>query len=269
VQTYAAGFDIRLPLVVVALRAALDPTCIVEKNDFRLRELEGLPRREGVLFGTPDPGLRIRESGVSFGVDIAAGQKTGYYFDHRLTRQRARALAAGRSVLDVFSYTGSFAVNAALGGAREVVAVDASQSACRLAERNAALNDVAGRCTFAVGNAFEYLAELGRQGRRFGLICLDPPAFIKSRREHAAGLRGYRQLNGLAMRLLDSGGILISSSCSHHLLWPELLGVLMQAAEDAGRSFVILDRLTQGPDHPVLLSMPESEYLRCLVLQVV
>ena len=267
VQMYSTALDGRRDLVVAALRRILNPGCVFEKNDFRLRDLEGLPRREGALYGTPDPDLVISESGARFRVDIASGQKTGYYFDHRVTRREVRGLAEGRTTLDVFSYTGSFSVNAALGGARSVLAVDASSAAIAAARHNATLNGVADRCEFAVANAFAFLPGLTREGRKFDLVCLDPPAFIKAQREKQGGLRGYRQLNTLAMNLLSERGVLVSASCSHHLGWQDLLDVLTGAAQDAGRQFTIVNRLTQGPDHPVLLSMPESEYLRCFVLQ--
>jgi 23S rRNA (cytosine1962-C5)-methyltransferase len=268
VQTYALGLDRRQDMVVTALREVFDVASIIEKNDFRLRDPEGLPRRAGVLFGTPEPRIVISESGAKFYVDVAGGQKTGYYFDHRLTRRKVRQLSAGRKVLDVFSYTGSFAVNAALGGAESVLAVDASAAAATIATENSVLNGVADRCTFATDNAFTALTELDAQGRRFDLINLDPPAFIKAQKDKNAGMRGYRQINALAMKLLPAGGVLVSSSCSHYLFWQDMLDMLVAASQDAGRSFTILDRTTQGPDHPVLLSMPESEYLRGFILQV-
>jgi 23S rRNA (cytosine1962-C5)-methyltransferase len=268
VQTYALGLDLRQELVVEALREVFDVASIIEKNDFRLRDPEGLPRRTGILFGTPEPRTVISESGAKFYVDAAGGQKTGYYFDHRLTRRKVRQLSSGRSVLDVFSYTGSFAINSALGGAESVLAVDASAAAATIATDNSVLNGVADKCQFATDNAFTALAELDTQGRKFDLINLDPPAFIKAQKDRSAGMRGYRQVNAMAMRLLSEGGILVSSSCSHYLFWQDMLDMLVAASQDAGRSFTILDRTTQGPDHPVLLSMPESEYLRGFVLQV-
>jgi len=268
VQTYALGLDMRHNLVVAALREVFDVASIIEKNDFRLRDPEGLPRRTGVLFGAPEPRVVISESGARFYVDVAGGQKTGYYFDHRLTRRKVRQLAAGRKVLDVFSYTGSFAINAALGGAESVLAVDASAAAATIATDNSVLNGVADKCEFATDNAFTALEQLDAQGRKFDLINLDPPAFIKALKDKNAGMRGYRQINALAMKLLPAGGILVSSSCSHYLFWQDLLDMLVAAAQDAGREFTILDRATQGPDHPVLLSMPESEYLRGFILKV-
>ncbi len=267
-QTYALGLDMRHDLVVAALREVFDVASVIEKNDFRLRDPEGLPRRAGVLFGTPESRIVISESGVKFYVDAAGGQKTGYYFDHRLTRRKVRELSAGRKILDVFSYTGSFAINAALGGAESVLAVDASAAAATIATDNSVLNGVADKCQFATDNAFTALAELDAQGRKFDLINLDPPAFIKAQKDKNAGMRGYRQINALAMKLLPAGGILVSSSCSHYLFWQDMLDMLVAAAQDVGREFTILDRTTQGPDHPVQLSLPESEYLRGFILQV-
>ncbi|MEO0068847.1 MAG: class I SAM-dependent rRNA methyltransferase [candidate division WOR-3 bacterium] len=268
VQVYAAGFDRRLEMVVNALCRLFPVKSIFEKNDIKLREPEGLERRERLLYGTPEKELVISENGVRFYVDIASGQKTGYFFDHRLTRQKVRKLAKNRRVLDVFSYTGSFAINAALGGAKEVVAVDISPEACEMAKRNAILNRVEGGCRFFTADAFEFMNDLFKKGERFELVNLDPPSFIKQQRQKSSGIKGFLRINRLAMKLLSPGGILVSSSCSHYLFWQDLLDVIGSAAQELGRGFTILDRSTQGPDHPVLPRMPESEYLRCLIVQV-
>jgi len=268
-QTYALGMDLRQQQICRALTDCFPVAAIVERNDFRLREAEGLQRREGVLQGGPAARVQIEESGVRFEADILHGQKTGHYFDQRVTRRKVRRIAEGRSVLDVFCYTGGFAVNAALGGATRVEAVDSSDAACRLAVRNAELNGVEQRCRFVVAEAAEHLKRLDRDGTRFDLVCLDPPSYIRSRREREAGRRAFRRVNALAMRLLSPTGILVTSSCSHHLSWQDMFDVLCAAAQDAGRDFMLLDRSTQGPDHPVLLSMPESEYLRSVFLGVI
>ncbi len=267
IQIYAAGFENRMEMVINALVGLFDVAAVFEKNDFKLREPEGLERREGLIYGTPRKGLTISENGVRFYVDIAGGQKTGYFFDHRLTRQKVRKLSKNRKVLDVFSYTGSFAINAALGGAVEVTGVDISPAAVAMAKSNARLNGVDDICNFVVADAFDFMHELSRKGARFDLINLDPPSFIKSQKEKASGIGGYIKINTLAFKLLKPGGILVSSSCSHYLFWQDLLDVLAKAAQDAGRTFIILDRSTQGPDHPILPQMPESEYLRCLIVQ--
>lgn len=268
VQAYSAGMDCRLSEVTEILTGLFDVAAVFEKDDIQQREFEGLERRERLLYGAIEPEVVVSENGARFLVNIETGQKTGYYFDHRLTRRRVRELATGRSVLDLFCYTGSFAVNAALGRAREVIGVDSSAAACALARENARLNGVAERCEFVEADVLGYLAELERRGERFELINLDPPSFIQRKREKAAGLRRYRSVNRLAMRLLAPGGILVSSSCSHHLFWQDMLDMLIAAAADAGRSFTILERIAQGPDHPVLLAVPETEYLRGFVLRL-
>lgn len=268
VQTYAAGMEKRKDLVVKALVESFDVGSVYEKNDFRLRDAEGLERREGVLYGEPAERVIISENGARFYVDFTHGQKTGYYYDQRITRRKVRELARDRRVLDVFSYTGGFAINAALGGAREVVAVDGSVPASNIAAANGELNAVADRCRFIVEEAFGYMKQLARDREQFDLVCLDPPSFIKSQREKEGGMRGFRTINALAMRILPRDGILVTCSCSHYLFWQDMIDMLVLAAQDAGRSFVVLDRVTQGPDHPVLLAMPESEYLRCFILRV-
>lgn len=268
IQTYAAAMDLRKDLIVQALLELFHCESVYEKNDFRLREAEGLERREGVLYGKVPERVVISENGAKFYVDLARGQKTGYYFDQRVTRRKVREMVQGKSFLDVFSYTGGFAINAALGGARRVVAVDGSIPAINLAEANAELNGVSGLCRFEVAEAFKYLGTLARSGERYDVICLDPPAFIKSRKERDSGIKGFRVINALAMKALPASGTLVTCSCSHYLFWQDMIDMLAAAAQEAGRNFVVLDRITQGPDHPVLLAMPESEYLRCFVLRV-
>jgi 23S rRNA (cytosine1962-C5)-methyltransferase len=269
VQFFAAGIDERRDLVVRALVEGFGAKSVVERNDFRLRDLEGLERREATLHGDAAAGMEISENGVRFAVDTTRGQKTGHYFDQRETRRRVRTLSRVRAVLDLFCYSGGLAINAALGGAERVVGVDSSAHACGLAQANAELNGVADRCSFEVADASGFLRDSTAKGGGFDMICLDPPAFIKSKRERENGMRGYRSLNASAMKCLAPGGVLVTCSCSHHLSWQDMLDVLARAAQDSGRDFTVLDRTTQGADHPVLLAMPESEYLRCFFLRVV
>ncbi len=268
VQVYSAGFDSRLSLVVNALTKLFPVVSIFEKDDFKLREPEGLERRERLLYGALPSELIISENGVKFYVDIAKGQKTGYFFDHRLTRQKVKKLSKDRRVLDLFSYTGSFAINSVLGGAKQVIAVDSSESACEMAKRNAQLTQVEDRCEFIVADAFEFLKKLIRTGEKFDLVNLDPPGFIKAQKDKEKGIAKYLKINSLAMRVLSRGGILVSSSCSHYLFWQDLMDILLISAQETGRSFVVLDRSTQGPDHPIHPQMPETEYLRSLIVQV-
>lgn len=267
-QTFALGAELRKELICQALRELFPVKSIFEKNDIRSRELEGLPRQEGLLYGEIKERVIISENQSKFWVNIKAGQKTGYFYDHRLTRIKVRALSRGRNVLDVFSYTGGFSINAALGGAKKVIGIDNSASAIELAKENAKLNQVAEVCQFEVGDAFELLRQFVKEKRKYDLIVLDPPPFIKSLKEKKGGLKGYKEINLQAMKLLNERGILVTSSCSHYLFWQDLLNILIEAASDSKRSFKIIDRTTQGPDHPILLSMPETEYLRCFFLEI-
>ncbi|MBN2537171.1 class I SAM-dependent rRNA methyltransferase, partial [candidate division WOR-3 bacterium] len=234
VQAHSVGIDQRLELVSRALVEQLGATAVYERDDSRLREPEGLPRVERALFGEPGEAM-VSENGARFRADLRHGQKTGWFFDQRVTRRRVRALARDRSCLDVFSYSGGFAVNAALGGAKRVAAVDSSAAACSLGAANAELNKVGDRCEFRCEEAFRFLESLPGPEAGFDLVVLDPPSFIKSKREKQGGLRGFRRINAAAMRLLPEGGILVTCSCSHHLSWPEMRDMLAAAAEDAGR----------------------------------
>lgn len=266
-QTYSAGTDMRQDMIIEGMRDIMDVECVIEKNDFRLREAEHLPRREGVIYGVSSPVI-ISENGIKYAVDVKEGQKTGFYFDQRITRAKCRRLSQNKNVLDVFCYTGGFSLNAGLGGANSVLGIDASASVIKLAKDNAKINGINDICKFQVADAFVVLREFVRQRRKFDLIILDPPPFFKSQKEKTRGLRGYKDINLQAMKLLTEAGILVSSTCSHYLFWQDLLDVLSAAAQNVGRTFKIVDRTTQGPDHPVLLNMPESEYLRCFFLEV-
>jgi 23S rRNA (cytosine1962-C5)-methyltransferase len=268
IQSYSLGIERRHDIIVKALLELFKVESIVEKNDFRLRDAEGLPRRESVLYGNPKPVI-ISENGIKYKVDIYKGQKTGFYFDQRITRTKVRNLSKALEVLDVFCYTGGFALNAAFGGAKSVIGIDASQLAIELAEENSRLNKLQKLCKFICADAFNKLRELNREKLKFDLVILDPPPFFKSLKEKYRGLRGYKDINLQAMKLLKPGGILVSSTCSHHLFWQDLLDVLTAAAQDLGRNFRIIDRSTQGPDHPILLHLPESEYLRAYFLEMI
>jgi 23S rRNA (cytosine1962-C5)-methyltransferase len=267
-QTFTLGAELRKELIGQSLRELFPVQSIFEKNDFRLRDIESLPRQEGLLFGEIDEKIIIHENQTKFYVDIKTGQKTGYYFDHRLTRAKVRTLSQGKNVLDVFCYTGGFGINAALGGAKSVIGIDDSVTAIDLAKENVKLNQVEAICQFEVGDAFTLLRDYVKEKRRFDLIIIDPPPFIKSIKEKKRGFKGYKEINLQAMKLLNDGGILVTSSCSHYLFWQDLLDILTQAAQDVGRNFKIIDCATQGPDHPILLSMPETEYLRGFFLEV-
>lgn len=244
-QTFTLGAELRKELVAQVLRELFPVQSIFEKNDFRLRDIESLPRQEGLLFGEIDEKIIIHENQAKLYVNIKSGQKTGYYFDHRITRAKVRNLSQGKNVLDVFCYSGGFSINAALGGAKSVIGIDDSASAIDLAKENVKLNQVEAICQFEVGDAFNLLRDYVREKRRFDLIIVDPPPFIKSIKEKKQGFRGYKEINLQAMKLLSEGGILVTSSCSHYLFWQDLLDILTQAAQDVERHFKIIDRSTQ------------------------
>jgi 23S rRNA (cytosine1962-C5)-methyltransferase len=267
-QTFTLVAELRKELICQALCELFPVKAIFEKNDFRLRDIETLPRKEGLLYGNIEDKIIIHENNAKFLVDIKTGQKTGYFFDHRLNRAKVRNLSQNKNVLDVFCYTGGFTVNAALGDAKQVLGIDSSTPAIDLAYENVKLNQVEKICKFEVGDAFDVLRNFVKAGKRFDLIVVDPPPFVKALKEKKGGIKGYKEINLQAMKLLTKGGILVTSTCSHYLFWQDLLDILIQAAQDTKRSFKILDRTTQGPDHPIILSMPETEYLRCFFLEV-
>ncbi|MEW6398404.1 MAG: class I SAM-dependent rRNA methyltransferase [Bacillota bacterium] len=268
VQTLALGVDVRRDFLVEALRSLTACPAVFLRNDAPVRELEGLPLESGPAPGTPadlPPRVEVAEGDVRLWVDVAAGHKTGHFLDQRLNRGAAARLAPGARVLDAFSYTGGFAVHAARAGAREVLAVESSAWAVGLARENAELNGVAERCRFREGNAFDLLRTLEQEHERFDLVILDPPAFARSRDALAGALRGYKEINLRALRLLNPGGYLVTSSCSSHLDPDTFLTVVAKAARDAGRRVLVLEMRGQPPDHPVLLGYPESRYLKCFI----
>ncbi len=267
VQITTAGMGCRRPALEAALRGLLGPASVLWDNDLPARELEGLPRGQETSGPVPET-LDVPENGCRFAVPCLTGQKTGWFYDQRRNRAELARYAADADVLDVFSYAGGFGVTAAAAGARSVTFVDASAQALDYAARNAAAN--APHCpaqTFC-GDAFDIMRQLHDEGRRFQVISLDPPAFIKRRKDAAKGLAAYRKANALAVALLAPGGVIASSSCSHHLEAQALRACLTQAA--AGRKLHprLLYAGGQGPDHPVHAAMPETAYLKCLIAQL-
>jgi 23S rRNA (cytosine1962-C5)-methyltransferase len=241
-----------------------------ERSDAEVRGLEGLDPRMGPLAGDPPPPrVEIREGGRRLWVDVHHGHKTGAYLDQRANRARIGELASGRRVLDVFCYTGGFSVHALAGGAASVLAVDASAEALALARANLELNDLdAQRCELAQGNVFELLRGLRDRGRSFDLIVLDPPKFAATASQRQGAARGYKDINLLAFKLLAPGGLLATFSCSGAVGGELFQSIVAGAALDAGVDAQVVERLGQAPDHPVLLSFPEAEYLKGLVCRV-
>ncbi len=265
VQTLSQGMDALKPMWIELLAERYGPRAIVERNEARVRDLEGLPRTTGVVYGS-DPGdLVIEESGVRLTVNLVEGQKTGSFLDQRENRIAARNYARGRA-LDCFTYQGAFALHLARG-ARQVIGVDASAPAIVQARRNADLNGVK-NIEFIEANVFDLLRKMEQAGERFEVINLDPPAFAKNRTSIEGAMRGYKEINLRAMKMLVPGGTLVTSTCSYHMSEESFLNVLAGAAADAGRSVQLIEKRTQARDHPVLISMPETHYLKCMILRV-
>ncbi|MEZ5962371.1 MAG: class I SAM-dependent rRNA methyltransferase [Planctomycetota bacterium] len=256
------AYDVLVPALVELTGAAV----VLARNDVRVRELEGLRREVLLLHGKRVETVAIVEDGVEHTVDPWSGHKTGFYLDQRLARRRVRELAAGKDVLDTFAYQGGFALAALRGGARSCLAVDQSETALARAEAAAARNGLGGLETRAA-NVFDVLRELRAAGRSFDLVVVDPPAFAKSKREAEGAMRGYRDLNGHAMRLLRPGGLLLTCSCSHHMGAAAFETVLRQAAAGLPFSFVLRERIMADVDHPVWLNLPQSEYLKVILLE--
>ena len=265
-QFLTAGAARLVPAAVEGLGERLAPRGIFERSEGAVRTEEGLAGARGALAGEEPPArLRIAEDGACFLVDVLHGQKTGFFLDQRESRARVRALAAGRRVLNAFAYTGGIGITAALGGAAEVVSVDTSRPALALAEEAWAANGLpAARGRFVVADVFEFLRE---GSEAYDLIVLDPPPFVRRRRDLAPGLRGYKDVNLQALRRLAPGGWLLTSSCSQHLARAGFREVVAAAAADAGRVAEVVAEWGHPPDHPVLLAHPEGEYLKVMLLR--
>jgi 23S rRNA (cytosine1962-C5)-methyltransferase len=266
IQTHSQGMDRLKHAWVELLAERYSPRAIIERNEARVRELEDLPRAAGVLYGE-DPGeMIIEEGGARFIVNLLEGQKTGAFLDQRENRIASEDYARGRA-LDCFTFHGGFAIHLARR-AESVVAVDISGSAIEVARRNAELNG-ASNVELVEANVFDFLRDLEQASEQFDVINLDPPAFAKNRKAIEGAMRGYKEINLRAMKLLSPGGTLITSTCSYHMSEEMFLNVLADAAADAGRAAQVLEKRMQSRDHPVLVSMPETYYLKCMILRIV
>ncbi len=265
VQSLIQGTDALQPLVLAILQERHQPKSILLRNDSRVRELEGLELKQEI-FGEPLPDpLVLDEDGKQMAISLLSGQKTGAYLDQRDNHRAARRYARGRA-LDAFSYAGGFTIQIA-ERCEQVEAVDISRAAVELARGNAERNGLRSvRCIEA--NAFDFLRERHKEGARYDTIVLDPPAFAKNKESLEAALRGYKEINNRAMRLLKSGGVLITCSCSHHVTEGLFAEMLAEAAKDAGCWARVLERRIQAADHPVLLTVPETLYLKCFILEI-
>jgi 23S rRNA (cytosine1962-C5)-methyltransferase len=265
VQTLSQGTDALKGLFTELLVEEFAPRSIVERNDVRVRALEGLPQQTGVLHGEEPGELEVTQHGVRFRVAPLGGQKTGAFLDQRENHLAARRYARGRA-LDCFTFNGGFALSIA-AGCESVTGLDISAEAVAASRRNAELNN-ASNVEFREANVFDALHALESAGERFDTIVLDPPAFAKNRASVDAAARGYKEINLRALKMLEAGGHLITCTCSYHMTEPLFLEVLAEAARDARRRVQLVERRTQAQDHPVLLGVPETLYLKCVVARV-
>jgi 23S rRNA (cytosine1962-C5)-methyltransferase len=264
IQSLALAADKLLPSLVEELVDQTGPKGIFERSDAPVRQLEGLTERVGTLWGeTPPRWVEIREGDARFLVDLHGGQKTGFFLDQRANRRKMQTMARGKRVLNTFCYSGGFSIPAALGGAHEVIGVDISGPALELAEQIAELNEVTDRCSWVEANAFDHLRDLDRLKERFDVVILDPPAFTKTKDSIPGAVRGYKEINLRAIKILTPGGLLVSSSCSHHIDPQLFIEIIAEAAADAGRTVRMVDYTGPGPDHPSLPAAPETRYLKC------
>lgn len=268
IQTLTLGMDKLKPLIVETLDDLLQPKGIYERNDVTVRETEGLPLIKGPLKGRFKTIMEIEEHGLRIIVDIENGQKTGYFFDQRENREALRGLVEGAEVLDAFCYTGSFTLHAIKYGAKRVVAVDSSAESLEIAKKNVDLNGFSGKVEFIRENAFDLLRKFQRGGRSFDVVILDPPSFARSPKNLEGAIRGYKEINLRAMKILRDGGFLITCSCSQHIT-PEIFqDIIRSASLDANRTLRLVDFKYQAKDHPILPSHPETLYLKCGIYQV-
>ena len=267
-QCLALGMERFKQDIVDALVEELHPMGIWERNDVPVRKLEGLEMNTGLLYGeVPDRVLMI-ENGVRFWVDVKEGQKTGFFLDQKENRAAIAPFVRNRSVLDCFTHTGSFALHAGKYGAKEVTGVDISEYACQFAAENAKLNGLEDKVRFVTANAFDLLSEQSRQGIHYDTIILDPPAFTKSRSAVESAIRGYKEINLRAMKMITPGGYLITCSCSQHVLPDMFREMVLAAAKDAKVLLRQIEFRTQGKDHPILPYARETQYLKCGIYQV-
>ena len=266
VQSSTAGIDGLTDDIIAVLKEEYAPQAIVLRNDTSSREIEGIVQEKRVVFGSVTGPETIEESGISYRVDVLEGQKTGFFFDQRENRLALKDYVNGRRTLDCFCYVGAWSLAAAKAGASEVIGLDSSEKAITLAKENAALNGLP--VQFKNADVFEELRALEKQRERFGCIVLDPPAFVKSRAKVREALKGYKEINLRAMKLLEPGGILVTCSCSHHIDQELFREMLIDAAYSAGRQARLLEMRSQARDHPILLAARETEYLKCAILIV-
>ena len=267
VQLTTAGMEAAREQVLEALDKVIHPRGVVLRGDSTIRKFEGLESYSETLGEVPEY-VTVKEAGLGFEVSLQQGQKTGWFYDQRMNRIRLRAYSKEQRVLDVFSYVGGWGLQAAAGGASEVFCVDASETALDRVHASAEANGFGDTVASIQGDAFEVLAQLRADQERFDVVVLDPPAFIKRRKDTKAGEQAYHRINQLGMQVLKKDGILVSASCSHHLSEEQFQKILLQSSRHLDRSLQVLERGHQGPDHPVHPAIPETAYLKAMFCRV-
>jgi 23S rRNA (cytosine1962-C5)-methyltransferase len=268
VQTLALGIDVWKPSIVKALEKIFSPKGIYERNDVPVRELEGMEQQKGFLSAEFDTNIIINENGIKFYIDIANGQKTGYFLDQQDNRRAIQHIVKGADVLGAFTYTGSFEISAAYYGAKSVLGLDISESAIAMCNKNAVLNGLEEICSFECVNAFDVLKNWTKEEKRWDVVMLDPPSFTKSRSSIDKAVAGYKEINLRGMKLVKPGGFLVTSSCTN-LVQPELfLDIIQMAAKDAKRKIRQVVFNAQSADHPIIRGQENTHYLKFLIVQV-
>lgn len=266
IQTLSSGMDRRLDQICDALESLLHPKAIVERNDTPIRTLEHLEEKKGTLRGIAEHTI-VSEHGAKFNVDLMKGQKTGFFLDQRENRKAVRHHVRSGDVLDCFCNEGGFSINASLGEARKVTGIDISETAVERARVNSVINQRE-NIDFIQGDVFELLKKYSADGKRFDAVILDPPSFTRSRKNVKSALKGYKTINGLALAIINAGGFLFTASCSHHITEEAFLETVEESSRKSGRKLRLLEFSGASPDHPVLVSMPETKYLKFAVFSV-
>ena len=273
VQFLSLACEVFRKEIIDSIKSVCKPDGIYERSDAPVREKEGLEQKTGWLLGTgahfvKDGVITIKENGIFLDVDIVNGQKTGYFLDQKFNRAAVASYCHGKRVLDAFSHTGAFGLNAAKAGAKSVVCADISQEAVDLISHNAEANGVSGKLTAVCADVFDLLRQYEEKGEKFDVIILDPPAFTKSARQIQKAYGGYKEINLRAIRILSEGGILVTCSCSYYFDENTFYSMVMHAAKDSHKSVQVLQKRGAAPDHPILVGYPQSEYLKCAVCRV-
>lgn len=268
IQTLALGIDLWKPALVKALETVFKPKGIYERNDVPVRELEGLPQQKGFLSAPFDTKIVINENGLKFHVDLENGQKTGYFLDQQDNRRAIQHIVKGADVLGAFTYTGTFEIHAGYYGAKSVLGLDISENAVAQANRNAELNGLQDVVKFEAANAFDVLKQWGKEGKKWDVVMLDPPAFTKSRANIQKAITGYKEINLRGMKLVKPGGFLVTSSCTNLVQAKLFLEIIEMAAKDARRPIRQVTFQAQSADHPIVWGMENTHYLKFLIVEV-